>query len=187
MQLMKPSTPVSIHPFARKCVRQQSGFSLIEVLVSALILAIGLVGVAGLQAVSLKNNQSTFMRSQAAALAYDLADRMRANVPGATAGAYDPSAAALSSGCNTVSGCTPVALAAHDIAEWNALIAAYLPLGQGFVCIDSTPNDGTGTGNPQCDGTGTQFSVKIWWDDDRDGVMTVSATNNERIVISFQL
>jgi len=167
--------------------RLQGGFSLIEVLVAALVLSIGLVGVAGLQAVSLKNNQSTFMRSQAAILAYDLADRMRANVAGANAGDYDPAVAAVDSNCNTTTGCTPSALAAHDLGEWNAAMSAYLPSGQGFVCIDSTPDDGTGAIDPQCDGVGTQFSVKLWWDDDRDGATTVTSTNNERLAISFQL
>jgi type IV pilus assembly protein PilV len=166
---------------------QQSGFTLIEVLISALILAIGLVGVAGLQAVSLKNNQSTFMRSQATALAYDLADRMRANVTAADIGSYNPGAAAMTSTCATTSGCGPAAMAAHDIAEWNAALAALLPSGVGFVCIDSTPNDGTGPGDAQCDGNGGQFSIKVWWDDDRDGATTVTATNNERLAISFLL
>lgn len=167
--------------------QSQGGFTLIEVLVAALVLAIGLVGVAGLQAVTLRNNQSTFMRSQAAAFAYDLADRMRANVAGAAAGAYDPSAAALTSTCTTVTGCSASALAAHDLAEWNAAIATYLPDGEGFVCVDSTPDDGTSAANAQCDGSGQQFAVKVWWDDDRDGATTVDATNNERLTISFQL
>ncbi|MCG8370459.1 MAG: type IV pilus modification protein PilV, partial [Proteobacteria bacterium] len=59
--------------------RGQSGVSLIEVLVSTVILAVGLVGVAGMQAMAMKNNQGAQMRSQASALAYDLADRMRGN------------------------------------------------------------------------------------------------------------
>ena len=60
-------------------------------------------------------------------------------------------------------------------------------MGAGFVCIDSTPNDGTGVGNPACDGAGTQFSVKVWWDDNRDGAVTVTAANIERMSINFQL
>lgn len=168
-------------------IRPQSGFTLVEVLVSALVIAIGLVGVAALQALALKNNQSTFMRSQATALAYDLADRMRANVSGADAGAYDPAAAAIDTSCNTNSGCAPDVLAEHDLAEWNASIAANLPAGQGYVCIDSTPDDGTGPGDAQCDNSGSQFSIKIWWDDDRDGTTSVTTTNNERLVIAFRL
>jgi len=171
----------------RRFPSSQSGFTLIEVLVSALILAIGLVGVAGLQAVALRNNQSTMLRSQATALAYDLADRMRANVAGVKAGNYNPAAAAISASCNTTTGCNPAALAANDLGEWNAAIATLLPAGEGFVCRDSTPDDGTGSGDPQCDGNGDQFAVKIWWDDDRSGATTVTATNNERLVISLRL
>lgn len=167
--------------------RQQGGFTLIEVLVSALLLSIGLVGLAGLQAASLSNNQNSFMRSQVTALAYDLADRMRSNVAGANALAYDPLDAALTSGCASTSGCTPAEMAQHDLAEWNAAIATYLPMGQGWVCIDSTPVDGTSAADPQCDGTGTQFAVKIWWDDNRDGAITVAGLDVERFTIRYQL
>jgi type IV pilus assembly protein PilV len=170
-----------------RCPKRQGGFTLIEVLVSAMILSVGLVGVAGLQVVSLKNNQSAYMRSQATALAYDLADRMRSNVVGANAGFYDPEDAATRAPCSTTVGCTTQELAQNDLAEWNASLAANLPLGTGFVCIDSTPYDGGSVGTPECDGTGTQFSVKIWWDDNRDGAISVTAANTERLSINFQL
>ena len=166
---------------------RQSGFTLIEVLVAVIVLSIGLVGVAGLQAVSLKNNQSAFMRSQASALAYDLADRMRANVPGANANMYDPTAKAATASCKTATGCTTQQMAQNDLFEWDAAITTYLPDGQGFVCIDSTPNDGTSFADPQCDGTGTLFAVKIWWDDDRDGTINITPTNTERLAITIQL
>ena len=171
----------------RQSANAQRGFTLIEVLVSALILSLGLVGVAGLQALSLKNNQSAYMRSQASALAYDLADRMRTNVAGANAGFYAPASAALHASCTTTAGCSVQQSAQNDLAEWNAALAANLPMGTGFVCIDSTPYDGTGVGNPQCDGAGTQHSIKIWWDDNRDGVINVTAANTERLAINFQL
>ena len=58
---------------------KNAGFTLIEVLIAMLVLAVGLLGLAGLQATSLRNNQSAYNRSQATQLAYDLADRMRAN------------------------------------------------------------------------------------------------------------
>lgn len=167
--------------------RGQGGFTLVEVLVSALILALGLVGTAGLQALALKSNQSAYLRSQASALAYDLADRMRTNVEGANSGFYVPGDATLHASCATTSGCSVQQSAQNDIAEWNAALAANLPLGSGFVCIDSTPNDGTGVGNPQCDGNGSRHSVKIWWDDDRDGAISVTAANTERLSINFQL
>jgi len=60
-----------------------SGFTLIEVLVSLLILAIGLLGVAALQFRGLQYNHDAYMRSQVNILAYDIADRMRLNAPNA--------------------------------------------------------------------------------------------------------
>ncbi len=167
--------------------RSQSGFTLIEVLVSVLVLAIGLVGVAALQGVSLKNTQSSFMRSQATALAYDIADRMRANALSARIGLYDPGTATLVADCKSTTGCTPRDMAKHDLAEWNSAIATYLPMGQGFICIDSTPNDGASATSPACDGVGTQFAVKIWWDDNRDGSINMTPTNTERLAISIEL
>jgi len=167
--------------------KRQSGFTLVEVLVAALLLSIGLVGLAGLQAASLANNQSSFMRSQVTSLAYDLADRMRSNILGSNANAYDPATAATVATCMTNVGCTPVELAQNDIAEWNAAITNYLPMGEGWVCIDSTPNDGASAATPLCDGIGTQITVKIWWDDNRDSVINMTAVNTERLTITYQL
>ena len=127
------------------------------------------------------------MRSQVTALAYDLADRMRANIPGSNANAYNPANAAATSSCATQTGCSPQQLAQNDIAEWNAAISTYLPMGQGWVCLDSTPNDGTSALNPQCDGAGTQFTIKIWWDDNRDGVINLTNVNTERFSIAYRL
>jgi type IV pilus assembly protein PilV len=185
--LVKRETRGVLRHGCSRCPKKQSGFTLIEVLVSAVVLAVGLIGVAGMQALSLNQNQSSFMRSQATALAYDLADRMRSNVSGANANFYDPGSAGFTGGCITTTGCTTQQLAENDLAEWNAAITTYLPMGEGFVCIDSTPDDGTEFSDPQCDGTGTQFAVKIWWDDDRDGTINMIATNTERFVITYQL
>lgn len=179
--------PATRRPFAGKPAAHQHGFTLVEVLVSSLVLGIGLVGVAGLQALSLQNNQSAFMRSQATAMAYDLADRMRSNVPGATGGFYVPAAAQMNDGCITTVGCTPAEIAQHDLAEWTDSVGDYLPMGEGFVCIDSTPDDGTGAGDPQCDGVGTEYAIKIWWDDNRDGEISVSLETMERFSAIVQL
>ena len=59
---------------------RQSGMTLIETLVALLVLSIGLLRCrAALQMTSLRNNHAAHTRSQATALAYDIADRMRAN------------------------------------------------------------------------------------------------------------
>lgn len=55
------------------------GFSLIEVLVAVLVMAIGMLGIAALQSTALRNNQSAFQRGQAVIHSYTIIDSMRAN------------------------------------------------------------------------------------------------------------
>jgi type IV pilus assembly protein PilV len=69
--------------------RRQRGLSLIEVLIAMLILAIGLLGIAAMQAITLRNSLSAFDRTQAVVLSYAMLDRMRANAAAARAGNYN--------------------------------------------------------------------------------------------------
>ena len=70
-------------------MKSERGMTLIEVLVAVLVLAIGLLGLAGLQMTGLKSNHSAYLRSQTTLLAYDLTDRMRVNRAAALDGYYD--------------------------------------------------------------------------------------------------
>jgi type IV pilus assembly protein PilV len=149
--------------------RKMSGSTLIEVLISLLILAIGLLGMAGLQTVSLRNTQSAYLRTQATILSGDIVERIRANLQGVESSNYDNIAGQLVPACNTLAGCGAAQLATNDVAEWKAAVAADLPAGAGTVCNDSTPADGTPLA-VACDGIGAMYAVKIWWDEDRDGV-----------------
>lgn len=69
--------------------RRQAGMSLIEVMIAVLILAIGLLGIAALQATALRNSQSSMERSQAVIQTYTILDAMRANLASARAGNYN--------------------------------------------------------------------------------------------------
>jgi type IV pilus assembly protein PilV len=91
------------------------GFTLIEALVSLLVLSIGLLGVASLQLSSLRANSSAAARSQATFLAYDIADRMRANRNAAKAGLYD-----IDFGDATAA--TPATVAERDLKDWLARV-----------------------------------------------------------------
>lgn len=71
-----------------KIKMHMKGFTLVEVLVALLILSIGLLGLAGLQAGGLRSNHSAYLRSQAVMLAHDMADRMRSNPVAAAADCY---------------------------------------------------------------------------------------------------
>ena len=58
---------------------RQYGFTLLEVLVTVIIMTIGMLGVAGLQLASMRSNHSAYLRTQATIAAYSLIDRMRAD------------------------------------------------------------------------------------------------------------
>jgi type IV pilus assembly protein PilV len=149
-----------------------TGFTMLEVLISIIVIAFGLLGVAGLQAFAIKNNQSASTRVVATALAMDMVDRLHSNWIGANQGGYNaPSAGSYSTpvpACNTSTGCNQLQLAQNDLTEWAAQVAAALPKGAGIVCRDSTPHDGVSAAAPDCDDLGINtYVVKIWWGDDR--------------------
>ncbi len=98
----------------------QAGFTLIEALVSIIVVAVGLLGLAFLQAQGMAFNTTSYTRTQATFAAYDLIDRMRANPVAALTGAYQANAAPASySDCDSVgAGCDTAQLAAFDLGRW---------------------------------------------------------------------
>jgi type IV pilus assembly protein PilV len=160
--------------------RHEAGFTLMEVLVTVVILSIGLLGVAGLQYNSLKGNKDAMHAAQAVVLAMEAADRVRANRPGVwngnspTNSEYDLiTSAGTNPGCIS-SGCNTAQLAQTDAFEWITKVADQLPGGVGVICRDSTPYDGSGGStadpwDPECDGVASpQFAIKVAWDHDKD-------------------
>jgi len=144
-------------------MKKNQGFTLIEVLITMVVLAVGLLGLAGLQTTSLKHNQTAYFRSQATQLAYDMADRMRANPVDASqfAGStYVVGNAAANAGCSTVAGCTPAEMAENDLFEWDASLVEVLP---GNISVGTISY------------VAPLFEIVIQWDDNRDG--TVDATD----------
>jgi len=139
-----------------------------EVLVSLLVLSFGMLGMAGVQGVSLRGNQAAYFRTMATNLSTDIVERMRANLSAVDGGSYDDATGSATATCFTTTGCTGEQMAAQDILDWTANVAAALPLGAAVVCLDSTPTDGTAA-STACDGAGTIYAIKLWWDDDRNG------------------
>jgi len=149
---------------------RQNGFSMIEVLVTMVILAIGLLGVAGLQIASVRNTQVAAQRSIATQQAYDIAERMRANmgpfvngvpVPGegTAGGAYDNLGPNIPVPPACAPNCTPAQQAVIDHAAWNTANARVLTGGFGTVTINP---QGNVPGNPPgnlSDG----FTVTLNW------------------------
>jgi len=106
----------------------QRGYSLIEVLIAVVVLAVGLLGIAGLQVLSIKNTQSAYLRSQATLLAYDIIDSIRVN-PAVKAsyaiGIGDPPTGTYSSCIGTAADCTTANIAVYDLHQWKCVLGKW--------------------------------------------------------------
>lgn len=127
---------------------RQRGVGLIEILVAVLILSLGLLGMAGLQANALKANQGSYTRSQAVMLSYYILDAMRADRSAAIGLSYNMNAT-----------CSPGAITTADLAgntrrDWLTSLRAGLG------------DANTTCGAITCDALGN-CSVSITWDDSR--------------------
>jgi len=150
----------------------QSGFTLMEVLITVLILSVGLLGLAGLQFNALRSNQSAAQSTIAVLRVIDAADRLRGNLAGVEDGSYDLlTGASEDPGC-IQNGCTSTQLAQYDNWSWNDQNENSLPDGEGVICLDSTPNDGDEAAAHGCDGQLSDglriLAAKVWWDDDHN-------------------
>jgi type IV pilus assembly protein PilV len=109
------------------------GSSLLEVLVTIVIMTIGLLGLAKLQVSNLHNNQSTLYRAEATFLANDILDSMRVlnniNHDQSVAYVVAPGGSSVATGPSTV--------AINDVSAWKERIAQALPDGDGHVEFDA--------------------------------------------------
>lgn len=136
-------------------INRQSGFGLIEALIALFVFSVGLLGALGMQAASMGDNRAALWQSQAVWAAYDISDRMRANVAGIEADEYDDAdtdALPTDPSCITT-GCTADALAETDVIQWAENVSS-LPSGRGLITR-------TVTG---------QYRIRVMWDENGAGV-----------------
>lgn len=145
--------------------RNQSGFTLLEVLVAIVVLSLGLLGLAGLQAATLRNNQIAYYRAIAIQQTYDMADRIRANQVGVAAGSYNALDATIPADPDCVANtCTAAQMAVADHSQWNNNNARMLPAGSGTVAsvaggsFDITVNWNE---NTEAGSTAQQFVTRV--------------------------
>jgi type IV pilus assembly protein PilV len=147
------TSPTARRGLSAAMTAAQSGMTLIEILVAIVVLAIGLLGLAGLQLKGIQVNQGSTWRWQAAALAEDLADRIRADKTGALAGFYN-----ITAGAATTTAGNAATTAALN--EWLSRVKS-LPGGSADVAAFAG-------------GAANQLTISVSWDDTR-GVAGVSA------------
>jgi type IV pilus assembly protein PilV len=141
----------------------KKGFTLLEVLIALVILAVGILGIATLLLVSGKANNSSYIKQQAEQAINDILDKMRANWKVAASGNYNinnivnagaptiPSAPAVN--CDAAA-CTPPQLASYDSWYWLAKTLVKLPSGCGSIttAVSGAANN-------------TLVTITVQWDD----------------------
>ena len=144
----------------------QNGFTLLEVMIALLVLSIGLLGLAALQATTLKANHGAYQRTQATFIAYDMMDRLRANRTAALAGQCNVEMGETLTGSSS-------AMCDADVTDWQTnSVGTLLPSGQGsIICTVAT----------------SVCEVIVQWDESRQGGSIVDATDLINISIIADL
>jgi type IV pilus assembly protein PilV len=144
---------------------RQQGYSLIEVMLTVVILSIGLAGLGLLQVNNVQNTYNANNRAAAATAASDMADRIRANLLAYENGIFSNISTGSDNGCATGGGgteCNFTQMAQDDFNQWTTNLANILPQGAGIVCVDNAVIDDGEPGAPACTGTGNTV-VKVFW------------------------
>jgi len=153
-------------------MNSSKGFTLLEVMIALVIFSIGLLGLAGIQAVALKNNNSAYTRTVSMQLAYNMADVLRASTDneGNIIAAFDTITTAIPgapTSCVQKSGaaapdCTQAELASFEVYHWKKRLEKELASGLGSISK-----------------TGDVYTITIMWDDEHTGATgTACGTDN---------
>lgn len=153
-----------------------AGFSMVEVLVSIVILSFGMLGMVGMQAAALHSNRDARLQSSAAGLARELADMIRGNKVVGVQASSNPYIGSFSSplsfanatyclNVGSSSGCsTTTDIANAEMTEWLARVDAELPGARVVSCLDAAPFDASGLPQWGCTaGANAVLVIKIGW------------------------
>ncbi|WP_372017694.1 type IV pilus modification protein PilV [Pseudoxanthomonas sp. 10H] len=154
--------------------RAQAGVGLLEVMISVLIMGIGLLGIAAMQATALRNGQSSLERSQAVVQSYAILDVMRANRIDAIAGYYNTSGTDPQCSAAAADASQPVGQQSAQ-AEVNNWLGS-LKRSVGVAGDSSTCGSISCVANTISGGTCT---VTVQWDDSRGSTPNTNGTATE--------
>ena len=153
--------------------RYASGFSLLELLVTLVVLSIGLLGLGLMQTTGMSLTKTAYARTQAMMLASDIADRVRANEASAANYVGNSVTTPTTPGCIAGTTCTGPLLAASDMADWSNRLLLELPGGAGKI-LDSTSAATACPGNATTTVVAGFMRVLITWNE----VVAQSAATN---------
>ena len=137
------------------------GETLLEVLVTLVIISVGLAGLAYLQISTMQRGHETTAYTAATQLTTELAEYVRANPQALVEGWYTDPAAAVNSTCEIGTVCGLQAFTQTGLKFWQAGLQSRLTNATAHICWDTSPDDGS-PGAPLCDGAG-DLQIKIWW------------------------
>jgi type IV pilus assembly protein PilV len=158
----------------------QRGFSLVEVLVSAVVFSMGLGGLALMMLTSVHGTQEAQNQTVATMQASSLAELILMNP--AAIGHYINPVAQTGEDCTAPAGCSSAAWAAGNLSRWQFELEQNLSQSSGLVCHDGSPDDGRAS-NPACDGAGSAV-VKVFWEDPHHHDET--STGVQRVVVQIE-
>lgn len=133
-----------IYKFSRKSLQREKGFTLIEAMIAVVVFSFGLLGVAGVMIVSVKNNHNGYMRSQATFLAHSMIEMMRKNSWSLWNNTYNgtfghpATFVSLATTCDAGSPCNATGVANRDTQLWANMLLQTLPQGAGTInCVQT--------------------------------------------------
>lgn len=141
--------------------KNSSAFTLLEVMVALVIFSVGMLGLAGIQGIALKNNSTAYYRTIAMQLSYNMSDIIRANqaTDGSVAADFSSLSPTLitapSKDCavdDQTTDCNSSEMAKYDIYHWQKKLERKLPSGKGKVSQ-----------------TAGVYEITVMWDEERTG------------------
>lgn len=187
-QLAARNSRISVKRVCRPIQRNrlpgsQQGITMIEILVTVVIISVGLLGAAAMVINGLESNRNAYLRTQASILAYDMADRIRANA--GQVGSYDnfdfdsegEDAPDLPQCFASDEGCGPAGVATADLAQWARALEGVdggvilLPAAAGSIAL-----------------SGDEITITVSWLESQwdEGAGSVS-DQNQSFVLRFNL
>ena len=150
-------------------INSSRGFTLLEVMIAMVIFSVGVLGLAGIQGISIQNNNTAYMRTIAMQQAYNMSDIIRTNTDNngnlntAFSNVSSTLGTAPTPACigDTSTTCTTAEMAAYTIYLWKFHLSEALPSGIGSVNLN-----------------GTLYEVTVMWDEERTGATGTSCSGN---------